>query len=228
MKADTHIILQVRYASTRLPAKLLLPLGGLSIYEQVLTRLLACREAGKLVVATTRDTEQYIRGITARYPVSVTLGSEQDVLGRYAAALREHGTVTVVRATGDNPLVCMAHADRAVRIHHRRGADLTVFPELPYGSGVEVVRAGALEEAASKADGPDEREHVTRYIYRHPHRFWVLECRPRPFYRRPDLRLTVDTMEDYQNMQDIYRALFRDRPIPLGEVIRYLDRRTAR
>jgi spore coat polysaccharide biosynthesis protein SpsF len=225
VKADTHIILQVRYASTRLPGKLLLPLQGLSMYEHILIRLLASTEAGKLVVATTRDTEPLIRGITARYPVSVTLGSEEDVLGRYAAAVREHGTVTVVRATGDNPLVCMAHADRAVRIHRRRGVDLTVFPELPYGSGVEVMRARALEEAADRGTEPGEREHVTRYIYRNRHRFRVLECRPRPFYRRPDLRLTVDTMEDYRNMEDVYRALYRNRPILLAEVIRYFDGR---
>lgn len=227
MKTDTHIILQVRYASTRLPGKLLLPLRGMSMYEHILLRLLGCGEAGKLIVATTPDTEPYIRSTTERHPVSVTVGSEQDVLGRYAAAIREHGTGTVIRATGDNPLVSMAHADRAVRIHRERGADLTVFSELPYGSGVEVVEACALEEAEKTSTDLDEREHVTRHLYRNRRRFKILECRPDPFFRRPELRLTVDTMDDYRNVQSIYDALYRGRPIPLSEVIRFLDRRRA-
>lgn len=224
MHADTHIILQVRFASTRLPGKLLLPLRGITMYEHIVRRLLRCKEAGKLVVATTSDTIPYIHKTNVRYAVKVTVGSEQDVLGRYVAAIREHGTDIVIRATGDNPLVCIPYVDRAVRVHRARGADLTVYPHLPYGSGVEVVRAAALEAAENNSTDPDEREHVTRHFYQNRHRYRILECQPDTLFRRPDLRVTVDTIDDYRNMRGIYNALYRGHPIPLQEVIRFIDR----
>jgi spore coat polysaccharide biosynthesis protein SpsF len=223
-RTGVHIILQVRFHSNRLPGKLMLPLKGRSVFHHVLARLLACREPEKVIVATCARTVPFIERTCLYHRVDVVTGSEQDVLGRYAKSVREHGTETVVRATGDNPLVCISYLDRAVRLHLEKKPDLTVFPRLPYGTGVEVISAAALLEAEAAAGEPEEREHITRHLYLNPHRFSVLSLDPEPLFFRPGLRLTVDTVDDYLRMRRIYQSLYAGVPIPLENVIRLLDR----
>jgi spore coat polysaccharide biosynthesis protein SpsF len=219
------IILQVRIASTRLPGKLLLPLCGKSIFEHILMRLQAALIPSSIIVATTRDTACRIDSIVEQFGVPLYVGSEEDVLLRFVEAARENEVDTVIRATGDNPLVSIPYIDRAVELHSEKSADLTLYPRLPYGTGVEVIRGAVLEEISGKTDDPFEREHITQYLYRHESDYRIIRGVPEEALRRPDIRLTVDTEEDYRNMGEIYENLYRGRPIPLHEVISYLNNR---
>ncbi len=219
------IILQVRIASTRLPGKLLLPLCGKSIFEHILTRLQAARTPSSIIVATTRDTLPHIDSIAERFGVPLYVGSENDVLLRFVEAMRVHEVDTVIRATGDNPLVSIPHIDRVVELHSGANADLTLYPLLPYGTGVEVIRGSVLEEISGKTEDPFEREHITQYLYRHESDYRIIRGVPEEALRRPDIRLTVDTEDDYRYMNEIYEALYQGMPIPLHEVIRYLNNR---
>ena len=221
----TSIILQVRIASTRLPGKLLLPLCGRSIFEHILLRLRCARKPSSIIVATTQDTARAIRGIVEQYGVSLYIGSEEDVLRRFVEAAHAHDVDTIVRATGDNPLVSIHYLDRAVELHHTKNADLTLYPQLPYGTGVEVIRRRVLDEVHGITEDPFEREHITQYLYRHETEYTIVRGNPEDELMRPDIRLTVDTEEDYRNMCQIYEDLYNDRPIVVHEVIRYLDNR---
>ena len=221
----TSIILQVRIASTRLPGKLLLPLCGRSIFEHILLRLQCAGRPSSIIVATTHNTAHAVRELVEQYGVSLYIGSEEDVLRRYVEAAHAHDVDTVVRATGDNPLVSIPYLDRAVELHHSEHADLTLYPQLPYGAGVEVIRGSVLDEVHRVVKDPFEREHITQYIYRHESEFTLIRGIPEDEMKRPDIRVTVDTEEDYRNMFRIYEALYRGRPIAVQEVIRYLDNR---
>lgn len=222
MRKD-YVVLQVRIGSTRLPGKLLLPLYGKTIFEHILRRLETTSRASGLVVATTASTAPFIVDIAKRYGAEVVVGSEEDVLSRYVIAAERYGIENVVRATGDNPLVSIEYLDRALELHASENADLTVFPELPYGTGIEVIKSGALVAAGRFARDSSEREHVTRYLYKHPSRFRIVLGTPDTGFRRRELRLTVDTKEDYDSMVRIYGALYRGSPVRLRRVIEYLD-----
>ena len=100
-----YIVLQVRQSSTRLPGKLLFPLKGISIFEHIIIRLKMVQLVDGIIVATTTDTEPSIRSIVRRHDVHVLIGSEEDVLSRFIAAVKRYKVRNVVRATGDNPLV---------------------------------------------------------------------------------------------------------------------------
>jgi spore coat polysaccharide biosynthesis protein SpsF len=221
----TAIILQVRIGSTRLPGKLLLPLGEKSIFEHVLIRLLRARIPSSLIVATTADTAPRIEKIADSYGVSIHIGSEEDVLLRFVEARRHFQIGTVVRATGDNPLVCIPYIDRAVSLHREQGSDLTMFPLLPYGTGVEVIRGRTLEEMHERTSDPFEREHITQYLYNHESEYRIVRGIPEADLQKPHVRLTVDTEEDYRLMCDIYETLYQGKPIDLREVLRYLENR---
>jgi spore coat polysaccharide biosynthesis protein SpsF len=221
---NDYIVLQVRLNSKRLPGKLILPLKGGTIFKHVLTRLLAAKTPKGVIIATTGDTEPVIKKTAGEHKASIIVGSENDVLSRFVKAVRAFGIGNVIRATGDNPLVCIEYIDRALELHKAEGSDLTTYPDLPYGTGIEVIRGGLLIDIDRLTADPYEREHVTQYIYRNEINYRIIRGAPVPYLSRPDIKLTVDTQDDYDRMADIYEKLYRGVPIKLQEVIYYLDK----
>jgi spore coat polysaccharide biosynthesis protein SpsF len=129
------------------------------------------------------------------------------VLGRYCIAIRRFQADWVVRATGDNPFV-FADAALALLLEGRsRGADYAGYGSLPCGAGVEVLRSAALLRAEAEAVLPAEREHVCPYLYGHGESFLLHRPLAPRLWRRPEIRLTVDTPEDYERSLSLYEAL---------------------
>ncbi|MBA7671258.1 hypothetical protein ES703_79412 [subsurface metagenome] len=221
---NDYIVMQVRLSSKRLPNKLLLSLKGTSIFEHILIRLKMVKTVSGLVVATTAGTEQLIRDIAHKYGTFILIGKEDDVLSRFSNAVKKYNMRNVVRATGDNPLVDIEYIDKALMLHRRKNADLTTYPLLPYGTGVEVIRGDVLIKIDNLTSDPYEREHITQYIYRHKDAFNIVRGTPDNLVSRPDIRLTVDTRDDYTRMVDIYENIYDDMPIKLTDVIAYIDR----
>jgi spore coat polysaccharide biosynthesis protein SpsF len=191
----TAIILQARMGSRRLPGKSLMLLAGRSILEHCLTRL---RPAGlPLVVATTdRPEDDAIACEAGRLGALVFRGSTDDVLRRYIEAARTFDIRTVVRATGDNPLVDTDGPRRVLELVRNVRADHVVECGLPVGTAVEAVTLAALERAEALVTDPYDREHVTSLVRRDV-RFQSLRAMAPRDLRRPGLRLTVDTQEDF-------------------------------
>jgi spore coat polysaccharide biosynthesis protein SpsF len=224
---ETAVILQVRISSTRLPGKLLMTLCGKSIFEHILLRLMRARTPQQVVIATTNDTAPLIQAVAKEYEMPIFVGSEEDVLERYVQAAETYGVKTVIRATGDNPLVSIPYIDNTVQLFRDENADLALYPLLPYGTGVEVIRSSVLEYIHKTADDPFEREHITQYIYRHDADYKIVQGIPEEELRRPDIRLTIDTMEDYLQVNEIYSTLYKGSPIELIDVLQYLDSRQS-
>jgi spore coat polysaccharide biosynthesis protein SpsF len=113
----------------------------------------------------------------------------------------------VIRATGDNPFVFADAASAINREARSLNADYAGYAGLPYGAGVESIAAEALLRAEREAAAQPEREHVCPYLYNHPARFRLHRPLAPLIWQAPDMRLTIDTQEDYDRAQDVYRAL---------------------
>jgi spore coat polysaccharide biosynthesis protein SpsF len=102
--------------------------------------------------------------------------------------------------------------DAVVRIHQERAFDYSstsLKPTFPRGFDVEIVNFTALEEAFHNATSGFAREHVTPYIYKiHPEKFKIHSYEAEGKLRRPDLRITLDTEEDYALLCAIYDYLY--------------------
>ncbi|MDF1604888.1 glycosyltransferase family protein [Nocardioides sp. YIM 152315] len=192
------VITQARTTSTRLPGKVLLTAGGRTMLEHHITRLQA---AGLPVyVATTANaTDDPIVEVADALGAPVHRGSEDDVLERYAETVGRFALETVVRVTSDCPLIDGRLVARGVDDYVAAGnADLylsnTLTRSYPRGFDFEVFDAAALLEAHARADRPEEREHVTPYLYSGD--------RPvRSVARREDAseyRVTLDTPADFE------------------------------
>jgi spore coat polysaccharide biosynthesis protein SpsF (cytidylyltransferase family) len=100
------IIVQARYGSTRLPGKIMRPLGGATVLRRVLDRC-ARIPGADVVVCAIPDTDENepVAAEAARAGAVVVRGDERDVLARYAKAASAVGADMVMRVTSDCPFI---------------------------------------------------------------------------------------------------------------------------
>ena len=208
------MVIQARMGSTRLPGKVLLPLGGEPMLMRLVERLKRVRRADQIVIATTTNAnDEPIVDLCRQLGVHCHRGSELDVLARYAEAARTHQADVVVRITSDCPLIDPALIDDVIARYQQGDADCVsnmLPPTWPFGMAVEVFSASALAEAHAEAVQAAEREHVTPFLYGHPERY-----RLRNMASSTDLsvqRWTVDTPEDLDLVQRLFDAVHPTHP----------------
>jgi spore coat polysaccharide biosynthesis protein SpsF len=209
------VIIQARLGSTRLPGKVLLPIGGRPMFSYQIERLRRCRRVDRIVVATTtQPADDALVNFCSSEGIDCTRGSESDVLSRYAQAAEAFGATVVVRITSDCPLLDPQLVDDAIDAFGADGSvdylSNMIAPSWPYGMAVEVMSRQALDEACSQAQDAAEREHVTPFIYWHPERY-----RLKSLTMQPDLsahRWTVDTPEDFDLVSRILGELYPRHP----------------
>jgi spore coat polysaccharide biosynthesis protein SpsF len=197
-------IVQARMGSKRLPCKVMKPLCGIPIIYHILQRLSQCARLGRIIVATTTNTEDdalcaYLDTIGAAY----YRGSAEDVLGRFYDVSRLYPAKAIVRATADNPLVDPKILDATIACFEKTGCRYARTTGFPTGIGAEVFEASLLKEAYEKAVTAYDREHVTPYMQS--------QAGAGVLASKKDwghIRLTVDTPEDYARMQKIYSHFY--------------------
>ena len=197
----TGIVIQARMGSTRLPGKVLMPIGRRKLLEHILERLNLLRvEDCKVVVATTlQEKDDPIVLFCRDRGVACFRGSENNVLERYWMCAQQYGFEDVVRLTADNPFIDVEELERLIAIHRAGGADYSYsYTELPVGIGVEILSGSALERCMQLAYKENYFEHVDDYIVEHMDQFHCCKLSMAPDKVHPEVRLTVDTVEDYQ------------------------------
>ena len=214
------IILASRLGSTRLPKKALKPMAGYdSMLELIIKRLRSSKKANDVIVATEEKSYDSFKKIFDKLKCSYFVGSEEDVLNRYTKAAEKFNADIVVRATGDNPLVSIKALDMIVDYHIEKNADLSHYDLLPYGSGVEVINYEALKYADDNSKDLFEHEHITQYHYRHTGKFKIENPKVIESFAMPELRTTVDTIEDYNNVCNIFNKYNNDIYIDVDTII---------
>ncbi|MCA2981644.1 MAG: glycosyltransferase family protein [Myxococcaceae bacterium] len=205
-------IIQARLKSTRLPAKVLLDLGGVTVLERCVRRVRRFRQVAEVVIATS-DTpgDEIIERVGQRLGLQVIRGSENDVLARYVLAAERTKADVIVRVTSDCPLidpeVSSLVIDRFLEDHEADYASNVMERRLPRGLDTEVMSAEALLRAHREASDPAEREHVTAHIYRRPQSFKCLSVAPPAVEDLSAHRWTLDTVDDFRFLHAVFSRM---------------------
>ena len=209
-------VMQARTASTRLPAKALLPVAGFP--SAILSALRASNRNCEFIFATSDDHADDVLAAEARkHGLAVFRGPLQDVLARYYHAVRDLADeAIVIRLTADNVVPDGGFVEQLVRDFVSAGVEylgINLVSQLPYGVGGEAFSVNALRKAYSRASSQFEREHVGPWMQRN--------CRSKIFL--PDiprtanfnhLRCTIDDQDDYQRVLRLFAGI-RD-PVAIG------------
>ncbi len=210
----TLTILQARMGSTRLPGKVLLPLGGLPLLLRMVERLRASKLCGDVVVATTWEpADDVISDVCRAHGVQVFRGHPTDCLDRHYQAALLHRADVVAKIPSDCPLIDPQAVDRVFQHFFDANGALDFVSNLhpqswPDGNDVEVMSFATLEKTWKEANKDFEREHTTSYIWNHPELFRLGNV---AWETGRDLslshRMVLDYREDYEVLQRIFDAL---------------------
>jgi glutamate-1-semialdehyde 2,1-aminomutase len=213
-------VVQARMGSTRLPNKVMKPIGGVPMIELLLSRLARARAVNQIVLATSIDpVNAPLVAHVESLGYAVAQGSENDVLQRYLDAARAQNADIVVRITGDCPLVDPALVDRAITSFREAGLDYFSNvnpPTYPDGLDIEVFTMAALERAALETERPYDHEHVTPYI-RESGNF--RQSGMRNDEDLSGLRWTVDEAEDFAVVEKVFAHFAPRTDFGWGEVL---------
>ena len=217
----TGVFLQVRIDSTRLPGKALLLLEDYKVIEHAM-RSLKVVNADVFALLTEPSSALQLTLLAEKWGYEVFVGDKNNVLKRYADAIQHYSVTTVVRATGDNPLVSGQLANQIIESHNIKNADYSGFSGIPLGTGVEVLNAEAVLTAHNLSADPYEKEHVSPYLYFRDKEFIINRVPSPAEYYCPNGRVTLDTKKDYTIIKGIYRQLYTGRPIDIKTLVSYL------
>lgn len=186
--------------STRLPGKILKMIGTKNLLEHILFRLSRLKHKVRIVIATS-DTEKddLVEEFCIKNNITCFRGNELNVLERYYLCAQYYKFDHIVRLTGDNPFTDIEELDNLIILHLDNHADYSrSFAVLPKGVGAEIFTFKALETSHYKSSKPNHFEHVNEYIEENETAYTISELTVPSDKNRPDLSLTVDTIEDYQ------------------------------
>lgn len=221
----TIAIVQARMGSERLYGKVLKTVLDKPLLQWELERVKNSRALSHLILATTTLPEDNsIARLAGTLEIPVFKGSVDNVFSRYLEAASLYNPDLVVRITGDCPLIDPEILDRVIHEALKTGADYTsntLKLTYPRGMDVEVFKMSCFKEIAKESLDPWEKEHVTPFFYRHPERFNLHNVPLDP--PRADLRLTVDTREDFELIEKILKA-FGGKPFSLRDIIALIDK----
>lgn len=219
----TIIIIQARMGSSRLPGKILKPLG----YEDSLTYVTErCRKIegiAEVVVATsTLPQDDEVEAWCIAHNIPYYRGSEEDVLDRYIQCAKEYNPDYIMRVTSDCPFVDYEIATEIVALMQEHQVDIIdLASDLPRGLAVELISYKALQYIDKHGREQRHREHVTYYAYEYKEQFTRVAYTAPTNRHYPELRITLDTEEDYVllcNVADHFSTI----DVSSSDVIQYL------
>lgn len=224
---NTTAIIQSRMGSSRLPGKVLMDIQGYPMIWHIIERVKLSKLIDDIIIATSdlpadNQLADYLQSIDVKF----YRGSEKNVLERYFEAATLYKAKTIIRLTGDNPLVDPHILDETISFYNNskfRYVSNIQHPNakctFPIGIVCEVFSYELLTETYQQAKKDYEIEHVTPYMYTRQDSFG---CYPSSI-DYSNYRFTVDTIQDYEHIKAIYKHFFKGKhDFFLDDIIQYL------
>jgi len=206
--------------------KVVKPILGRPMICHMLDRLKLAQRPEEIIICTSylaQDDE--LEKIAAQASVRCFRGHPDDVLLRLTNAAEQFGVDTVVSCTADNPFVDPMYIDRLVDFHSGHGYDYSKTEGLPLGTFSYVLAYSAMVRACGMKASTDTE--VWGGYFTDTERFsWGVMHTIDSDVRWPELRLTVDTPEDFELVTQIFAALYEPgRVFPLSAIVDLCRRR---
>jgi spore coat polysaccharide biosynthesis protein SpsF len=214
IKPKIVAVIQARMGSKRLPKKALKRIAGRTLIEWIKYRLSFCQEVDQIVLSTA---DNKVNDPLAKLAESIGLeyfrGSEMDLVQRIHGTAEKFSADTIIRITGDCPLVDPELVDKMVRIYRQKFPDIDYVanilpPTFPDGMDIEIISRKTLNKLDREVRDSLYREWITTTIMENPQNFKIYN-----FTNKDNLsylRLTVDYPEDFELAKIIFTKLHKE------------------
>jgi spore coat polysaccharide biosynthesis protein SpsF len=209
-------VVQVAPSSTLPALKANRGFEGKSLLEWVVRRVTDSQGLSGVIVVAPAGPEGDVVADLVPPDVPLFRSSRTDALGQLSDALITYPCTGVVHVGNDQPFVDPDSIDQLVgRANEYPNCDYIGYclrdgrPTIQSSLGMfaEYFEAKALLTADREARHAEDRQQVSRYLYSRPERFAVRMIRVPSALDRHDVRLRIDTAEDWENAQQIVDAL---------------------
>jgi spore coat polysaccharide biosynthesis protein SpsF len=229
----TAFIIQARIGSMRLPRKVLLPFWNDKTIMDILIEKLSVFDLPIILATSTKNDNDMLAELAAAKGIALYRGSEKDVLLRFVEAAKTFGIKNIIRICADNPFLDIKEMRKLIDFTSQNpnydyvSFDINGSPSIKthLGFWAEYASFKALEKIMSLTNDDIYHEHVTNYIYEHPNLFGIHLLKPNSkVIKRENIRMTLDTAKDFENLSQIYQSLrekYKD--FGIDEIIDYLD-----
>ena len=215
----TAVTITVRMKSTRLPEKAMKDLVGKPMIEHLIDRLKYAKLPDEIILCTsTNPQDDILVEVAKKNNIKWFRGDEVDVLKRLLDASKKYKIDFIVSTTGDNPLTDPHYIDGLINKFKETDADYITCLDLPLGAFSYGIKVQALEKVVELKNEIDTE--IWGVYFTETNLFKIKEMEVESQLKHPEMRLTVDTTEDFRLMKMIYGRLYReDKLIELAEVI---------
>jgi len=231
---DIAFIVQARSGSTRLPNKMNMPFyEDQTIIDIILNRLKTYFKNIPVILATTTNAkDDAIVQTGIRNKVEIFRGSEDNVLSRFVDASKAFSVKHVIRICADNPFISVKYLQDLIEFYKTEKVDYVSFMSatgLPamkthFGFFAEITSSESLEKTAQKTQDTFFCEHVTNFIYGNPDVFSLNFIKIPIEIEKANIRLTVDTLEDFAICKEIYAYLMHHSiSVEPNNIIKYIN-----
>ncbi|MBS2100774.1 cytidylyltransferase domain-containing protein [Carboxylicivirga linearis] len=228
------IIIQARMGSHRLPNKMMKSFyNGKGILECLVDRLKNDLSEIPIVIATTHKKEDdEITLLAERMNIECYRGSEDDVLRRFILCAERYSFTKLIRICADNPFIDISSLKVLINELKIRKVDYASYrlsnskPVIlsHYGFWAEGISLAALKKVQRLTDDKYYHEHVTNFIYMNESEFDLFWMTVPKFIEDSTIRLTVDTLADFQMAKSIYKYFITLKQPTIGDLLSYINK----
>jgi spore coat polysaccharide biosynthesis protein SpsF len=223
---NTAILITARLRSTRLALKVIKPIHERPMISHLIERLKRARIPQRIILCTSvLEQDDPLVEIAATEKVECFRGHPDDVLLRLTDAATKFGIDVVVSCTADNPFVDPEYIDRLLEFHVREGNDYSRSEGLPLGAFAYALSLPAMRRACELKAQTDTEVWGGYFTETGKFRWGTMSVTD-PSVRWPELRLTVDTPQDFELVTRVFDELGRaGRIFSLREIVDLCRRR---
>ncbi len=225
---------EVRMTSSRLPGKPLMKAAGITLLEILVKRLSQSKYIDNIIIATTiNKQDDPIVELCEEKGYLYFRGSENNVLERVYHASMSFKTDILVQITGDCPLIDYRIVDELIELYLESNSNTRVVsntgPEIsmPWGFDVQVYKAEELGLILNDSPTDDDKEHVSYRFYQPEFQdiYKTKHVKYTGARNRPELRVTLDYMEDYLLIKQIVEdfGITELLTYTMEDIIKWLD-----
>ena len=217
-------IIQARLNSNRLNKKILLKIENKNLLEHLFSQLSHSTQIDKKIIATTiNKIDDEIENFAKLQNITFFRGNPLNVLDRYYRCAKFFNLETIVRISGDAPLIDPSIVDKTIEYYKKNNFDYVsnfFNRSYPIGTEIEIFSFKTLEKCWMNAKKSSEKEHVTPFIYNHPELFKIGHIE----YKKniSHLHWTVDQIEDFKFVELIFKKI-KKRPILMDDILELLE-----